>query len=361
MVLAVGAYIVGYCVVSGIIKRNFDIKQLLSYILILGFGLGVSAFFWMPAAAEMRYTNVAGQIGSSADFHNHFVCLPQLWDSPWGFGGSISGCVDGLSFKLGKLHILVAIIGMIIWLKTKKFKNSALVYSAILLFILSVALTSSVSLPLWEHIPGFAYIQYPWRFLSYAGLALSILGGAMVATRRSVITVLGTFLCVICIIGVNAKLFVPQLMYQKNDASFATTQELRFRASKVSDEYLPPDVERPVSQDKIVFDTITASSSANVTKIYDTAVAARYVVLSPISTIIRVNRAYFPGWHYRVNGGEVATKIQQGLPEILLPAGESVVDLQFKNTPVRNVGNYLSIIVVVLICIYYGKRKKTNA
>src|SRR3989344_680609 len=64
--------------------------------LVLLIGIGLSAFYWLPALFELRFTNVLSQIGGGADFRDHFVCMVQLWQSPWGFGGSAAGCVDGM-------------------------------------------------------------------------------------------------------------------------------------------------------------------------------------------------------------------------------------------------------------------------
>src|ERR1035437_6316637 len=69
------------------------------------FGVIISCFYWLPALLEMKNTNVLSTIGGGANFVDHFVCINQLWSSPWGYGGSAPGCIDGLSFMIGKLYI----------------------------------------------------------------------------------------------------------------------------------------------------------------------------------------------------------------------------------------------------------------
>ena len=49
-------------------------------------GVLLSAFYWLPALLQMGSTNVLSQVGGGADYKDHFVCLPQLWESLWGFG-----------------------------------------------------------------------------------------------------------------------------------------------------------------------------------------------------------------------------------------------------------------------------------
>src|SRR3989338_2969560 len=70
----------------------------------------LSAFFWAPALLEKRFTIVDEMLlVNLADFRIHFVYPQQLWNWTWGFGGSAAGLADGISFKIGKLHIISSI------------------------------------------------------------------------------------------------------------------------------------------------------------------------------------------------------------------------------------------------------------
>ena len=96
-------------------KKETRILTTLYLILYTLLGLMFSAFYWIPALLEMKHTNVLSQIGGGADFRDHFVCLGQLWESNWGFGGSTAGCtLDGMSFMIGKLHLFVIFIASLL-------------------------------------------------------------------------------------------------------------------------------------------------------------------------------------------------------------------------------------------------------
>ncbi len=106
-------------------------------------GVLLSSFYTVPAFFEMNQTNVASQIGGGADFRDHFVCIGQFWNSAWGFGGSAPGCLDGLSFKLGKLHIILTVLSLaflVLRLKNKKWN----IYSQAALLSLVVAICTFV-------------------------------------------------------------------------------------------------------------------------------------------------------------------------------------------------------------------------
>ena len=43
-------------------------------------------------------------------YSNHFVYLHQLFYSPWGYGFSVPGPNDGMSFALGWSHLLLVVV-----------------------------------------------------------------------------------------------------------------------------------------------------------------------------------------------------------------------------------------------------------
>lgn len=309
-------------------------------------GLGLSAFFWLPALVEMRYTSVSEQIGPTANYKDHFVCLSQLWNSPWGFGGSSPGCLDGLSFKVGKLHILAGILGLIVhplW--------SIFAITALSLFLLLPA-----SEFLWNIIPGFAYLQYPWRFLSFAAFGTSILAGAVVANTKKIVRFpLGAAL-IVFVIAFEAKWFVPQFIYPRQAYEFETPEELRWRVSKISDEYLPPDIPRPKDATQIAGSALVSTGSLDVGTDIDKETYKKFALMSKGSQRITINRAYFPGWHYWVNGRETMEYLDRGLPVLSIPDGESVVEMHFTNTPIRTFANMITFVTIFSLLYIYGKK-----
>lgn len=340
-------------------NKHVDVSVLRSGFMLVMLGLGLSAFFWLPAVYEMRYTAVSGQIGTSADFHKHFICPLQLWESVWGFGGSVPGCVDGLSLKLGKLHVILSAFGVMFWLKYKS-RHIQLFYVALFLFVWSTVFATPVSAWAWDRIAGYAYIQYPWRFLSVATLGLALIAASIGMGKKRIIYWGVIPALIITVIVVNVKWFRPQYLYSKDSDAFESATELRYRASKVSDEYLPPQIIRPDRLETIARDTIAPNQGVSVFLNVDTAIYAKYTLQSEHSHAVLVNRAYFPGWMYYVNTKPVEPLLVHGLPSILVPRGESILELRFTDTPVRTVANLLSTIAVIWLGMYYGKTKKAH-
>jgi hypothetical protein len=329
-------------------------KEVLMFILL---GLGLSAFFWLPAITEMKYTNVVSQIRAGADFRDHFVCLPQLWNSVWGFGGSAKGCLDGFPFKVGKVHLIFGLLALFGLMK----KRTYVVVAGASVFLLSVFFMLPVSRPVWEAIPLFAYVQYPWRFLAFAIFGISLMAaGLMYMVRNRYVRWVIVAAGISVLLFVEAKRFVPQYSYNPVAGVFETAADIRFRVSKLSDEYLPAEIVRPAGEDEVPRDTIGQSDEYLMEVNWESDTYNKYSFHSKQDSRVRINIAYFPGWRYLVNETYVAPDVTGGLPVISIPKGDTVVQLQFRDTPVRSTGNIISIMsVVVFLTLYDRKNKKT--
>jgi hypothetical protein len=223
--------------------------------LALFFGLAISSFYWIPALAEMKQTNVLSQIGGGANFRVHFVCISQLWNSPWGFGGSAPGCVDGMSFKIGKFHILASAFAVIFAFCFKKIKSKEgkIVLLSFFGLLVSIFLMLEVSKPVWEAISLMAFFQYPWRFLILASFFSSLLAGSLVSLFKylNIKPYLIALPLIFFVLFFNQKLFVPQTSLSVTSADYTSEDVLKWTASKISDEYLPINFKKPKNQNDI--------------------------------------------------------------------------------------------------------------
>jgi hypothetical protein len=236
-------------------EKRFFIISNLSLIILLG--LSLSAFYWVPALLEMGSTNVLSQIGGGADFRDHFVCISQLWNSQWGFGGSIPGCIDGMSFKVGKIHVFSAfasIILLMVVIKKRIFETQEFIILISLLgFILSVFLTLDFSKFLWEIVPMMEFFQFPWRFLILISFFSSLLAGSLIYLSKK-LKIYKTYYFLILLfilLFFNIKLFYPQAITYRGSEEYTTERELKWVVSKISDEFLPPDFKKPKSEYEI--------------------------------------------------------------------------------------------------------------
>lgn len=351
-----------------LIKRRVDWYQLLSLCALCLIGMGLSAFFWLPALSEMRYTGVSRMISTAPTvFSDHFLCISQLWNSLWGFGGSASGCMnDGMSFKIGKFHIVtvLCIAALLAFYTVKKQIKSRppMLGIAMVAGIASIFGTLEISKPFWNIFPYTAYIQYPWRLLSVSMLFIGVFCGIGVGLVKKQLLRYGLAICIVVLTIVSsAKLFRTQYTIPADLSYLASKESIRYRISKISDEYLPEDIVKPMNSTEIPSTLIKLTSDApiivNESKITNFSIT----VNTAVSQSVTIQKAYFPGWEYKINGLNANPVIIHGLPVFRLSTGRYTIEGDFTNTRVRSQANIISILFVVLLggIIYYGY--KTNA
>lgn len=253
-----------FMIVSLVYNKN---KRALfvSFSLVLVLGFLLSAFYSIPAVVEMKYTNVLSVVGGGSDYRDHFVCLNQFWDSQWGFGGSAPGCLDGVSFKLGKLNIVLTLLAFGVFiLNFKKLKEKRFILVTSFAFLLfSIFMTLNISAIIWS-IPYMDFLQFPWRFINFIGLFISFVTGYLIwqvefkFKKRAAIGL--SLLIIIVTIFMNAKLFVPQSILPVESNYYTNVKYLRWGVSKISDEYLPKGFVSPTEEGKVKFPSLQNNS-----------------------------------------------------------------------------------------------------
>src|SRR3990167_7741433 len=211
---------VGFFFLFYLLKLRFRWKFIKLFILSLGVGLSLSAFFWLPSLLERKYTLVDRiLISELASYRLHYIYPQQFIYSPWGYGGSGVGLSDGMTFQLGKIHIglvLGSIILSIFYYFSLSFRalrlrsgqapsrnliqahvreispraefTSSFVerlgrndiryfYFFVFLLFFSLFMTTEYSSFIWDRIKFLWYLQFPWRFLTLVAIFISIVGG----------------------------------------------------------------------------------------------------------------------------------------------------------------------------------------
>ena len=328
---------------------NFHQSVLMHLVWLVGFGLGLAAFFWLPAFSESGLTRAETLIHGTNDYRAHFVYIDQLWNSTWGYGGSAPGRADGLSFKIGKIHLLLAALTFFLWIWKKDQKNlpASSNYMWPLFWIgFSIVMMLPDSQWLWERIPLIAYVQYPWRFLVFSLLGISALAAGMASLwpryNRLLVVVLG-----LLVIGINVKYFEPQYIRQQSNSDYTSEARLKWELSKISDEYLPKDFPIPkdktqVAQSSFLTDGIIVTQSEVKTHFSKFTVSASHAAEFVFS------QAYFPGWQAVIDTNRVPIELEQGLIKIMVPPGEHRLTFYFGDTWVRTLGNFVSLLSLII-------------
>lgn len=168
--------------------------------------LGMTAWFILPLLLERGFT-MADQVARVTQYSLHYLEPWQIWNSTWGFGGSALGVEDGMSFKLGKLQIILGLLGLVfaLWHKSR----ALLILGGFLLFY--TWLTTSSSSLLWDHLWVLSMVQFPWRALGIVAVLISILGGYFISLiKLPPLKYLFVLVTLIFLGFLNLKYFAPQ-------------------------------------------------------------------------------------------------------------------------------------------------------
>lgn len=360
-------------------NKKYSIIHILYSII---FAFGISAFFWIPALFEKKFTIVDDLLlVNLANYNIHFVYPQQLWNWPWGFGGSAAGLADGLSFKIGKLHILVSVAAFIlsiIFLFKSKGKNLPftiyhLPFTFFLLFILAAFMTTFYSKPIWDLIQPLQYLQFPWRFLTFTALFAAACTGAFIyLIRVPILKLIIAVVLIILLLIPNLKLFSPrEYRFDLTDEAATAKETINWYVSGSSFEYLPKGVQlyrgelgtnlAAIEKDDIPkqkLEIIEGDTSVDILE--EKPHRLLFNIDARNQTHVQANIFNFPGWHVKVDDQPVPINDNNKLKLITfnVAKGEHQVEIKFTNTPVRSSANSATAASILLMGFLFIKKLK---
>ena len=336
-------------------------------------GLALSAWFWLPALLEFRYVNQAQWYGGYYDYRQHFVYLFQLFHPRWGFGISVPGPDDVISFQVGLVPYLLALAGLWAVMEGLKPERGEGAYMA-LVAVAATFLTTGASAWLWEHVPGVAFAQFPWRYLMITSVALAVLvGWAATAPAHRLVPVL---MAALLILGSAPYLYVEVVEPLPEQGPVGLPALMRFQASE--DEMTGVTVFAKAiprwsglaeimvrGQDvrtRVEFGHVQRDPNLDVrTLAYGTSwEKVWYRATAPDRRIV-FNLQMYPGWTayiYDASGARVQQVLRwqeleitdpYGLVTVPVPEGEHVLVLRFEDTPPRRVGKMVSLLGALVV------------
>jgi hypothetical protein len=352
--------VVAFFVLIQLFFIRSKIKFLAESLVILIFGLLISSYFWLPALLDsslMKYDTVF-------DFKDHFPTLKQLSIPFWGYGASVPGPYDGLSFNIGTINLIVLgtgiLFGFYYWRRLEVEKKILLIWG-VLVMILTVFMMNFRSTYLWEHIPLLPYFQFPWRFLMMTTFITPLF---IVFVDKFIYKNQLVLILLILAVILNISNFRPQDFLGRQDNYYLDKYIPLPNASETynnqQEEYLrlPKDTSKRPTQ------------SLPLVQIGENLETVKFTQINPLNTHIQIdtpqqavvsyNRYYFPGWKVLVNGQEqlVSPGRPYGQIQVLVPAGKSNLEIFFTETSFKIMLDLVSLGVFLLSLVLIWMPKK---
>lgn len=331
----------------------------------LALGIGLAAFFWLPAFAEIdatRYAFAASQVDYFASFARVWTWPPQIINGI--VGATLPKSVGVAQQVVGIAALLLS--GVVLYRGRNRRVDPAtlLALLACLIGLGGLFLASAVSAPVWRWLTPLQGLQFPWRLLDvplfWLPLGVGWLGAWTAQRVNQTAWRIGTALLLTAMLA-NAVAYLhpprttalpkrPSMTdasaVQHNRAVYGLMGWGEYAAADVKS--WPPGVPfagadrfatlaQKLAQPS---DSLTVSHSTPWRLQATTNAAAAYV--QPLYTHT------FPGWQLEIDGEAVPlTILGNGTIALPIPAGKHELMLWFGATRPRRAGNVISLLALL--------------
>lgn len=333
-------------------------KNIRMFMLSIILGVGLSAFFLFPAFLEKSLVQTDTLTRFDLDFRVHFVTIRQLFfNRNWGYGASILGPNDTISFQIGWPHWWLVIVASIIFLIKKKFLPLFFVG----IFLISVFMTHNRSAFIWERIGILRFTQFPWRFLSVAIFSASLIGGSVLLFVKEKLKKWLAFLIIISTIILNFNYFKPEKFYFNLTDKQKLSGELwdQQRRAGILD-YLPRGAYEP--REAAPNKPLIIEGKADIKEFINRSNSWQFEINVKEAAKIEMPVFDFPNWEVISNGQKISHNKENLLKRIQfnLNPGDYRVTGKLRDTSTRIFSNLLTLLsfLALLFFVYYDKRLK---
>ena len=329
-------------------KKKFILRTVMMFIL----GIGLSAYYLIPAAAFRGLT----QKLNPNYFTDHFVTLRQLIYSPWGYAFSMKGVEnDGMSFQVGVAQWLAVGIAVISCLLLKRpglaKQGQALMNSIALLtiFFLSIFLMTEKSAFIWNWWKNYINIDMPWRFLLMTTFSASTLAGIVIKGQGlpgKAWPLLIAVILVILALYTNRNHLRVNEYFEYPDSRLET-----YTGTSNSDNEYRPKWDDGGIVNNILPEASISQGEGELKIIKSKSNLLELAVRADKDIRLDVNILYFPGWKIIIDGRENKFKYagEKGIMRIDIGKGYHMLEAKFLEPPLAMAGDFITIISFIII------------
>jgi len=309
----------------------------------MALGLGLAAFYLLPAAYEQRWVNI-GQALSSGLLPSQNFLFTAINDPEHTWFNWIAS-ISALS--------LILILGLAA-LGSRRFaapassvRNPKASLALLLVGTAATVLTVRFTLPLWTYLPKLRFVQFPWRWMSMIALIAACFVAFFIEKRRGWL-----WFGILLLLAVPLAYFQVQNTWWDDDEMPTMREALDTgHGFDGTDEYdpqgddhldlpldaplvtiLPPDSDdSPVPQAQLQFLRWTSEhKEIRVDSSSEARVALRLL--------------NYPAWRVVVNGRPLSPERLDDVNQMVIPIGRGSSDIRvdFMRTPDRKVANAIS-------------------
>lgn len=360
-------------------------------------GLGLAAFWLVPALFEQRWVQIGRAIGPLMRVEDSFLFEPVKWPGKF---PPTSDEILATAYHNLVLHtaswIVVSLVlaaALAAWLSYRR--RSVLWVPLVVVGAAIAVLQLRWSDLIWRITPELRYLQFPWRWMLALGMIAAALAGLALETgargRSSLSGPRGRMLgrwfgrVAVLMLALGLTAFAALHFWQPCDeednvqAQIATLHTTGFEGT---DEYTPlggsnDDLDDMMSdRDEMIAPVTLLETDATLDsdlfaddssephtapghvelQDWDTEHMTA-VVTTPGSELALLRLMDYPGWRIRLNGSAVRMRHMDGLPVVPLAAGVNRIDIRWITTGDVWAGRGLSI-AALAITLAFSRRER---
>ncbi len=319
-------------------------------IIALSLSTGVSAFFWVPAYFEGKFT--LRDIVTAGEYASRFVSFSDFFASNWSYGGT-----NLLSKSLG-WPMWIGIGAVLLAWKKCESKTKILLSLFGIVLATSLFLMTSQSGLVWQKLTILQKFQFPWRFLIVATLAGSVLAGVSLRYLCGNNKIYYA-ICILFTVFVSIPTWQPASYLVKPDSFYTNVYEGTTDTGESSPIWSVRFMEHPPDKQSGVI-----NGEAIIIEKKRTSTVHEYTISSKGSSRIVENTLYFPGWRVYVDDIQAGLQFQdpsyRGLMTYLLDNGVHNVRVVFENTGIRKISETVSMMSLGVIVLMVVLKKQIN-
>ena len=356
----VSILVLPFCLASAFCSKSRRVaaRRLLFIGIGLAMGAGLSAIFWLPVAAELRYVRIGSELRDTVDFLRHrflslneIVSLPQIIDS--------NDATLLMSRTLGFVGAVLSGLGAVALIIRRRFGLATLLLAG---FVASILLTLELSLEFWLVMPGLRNLRFPERFIRLAALFVAMLGASSLLSIPARWRTLATLAMSALVIG-QALPFMHPRDDDKVWLALSAKDEIEMEYAEYNwgttayNEFLPnwgttTSFDLPEDLESYITSPLQIHVYAPDFERNKNFVSYQYqadnqilVTISGKALTLRLRQFYLPGWQLTVDGKSYPFYADErlGLIQVHLPEGIHLLQLDYVGTPIQRLAAVISL------------------
>lgn len=348
------------------IWRTKNIKAIKTLVISGLLGLGLSAFFFLPVVLEQKFVHVDSMMSGYFNYMAHYADINQMFFSRfWGYGGSTWGPDDGMSFSIGQLQWIVALIASVIAIfRLKNHKTSSLMILMSVFFgFIYAFLCHSRSLPVWQRISLLQYSQFPWRLVALIVFYFSFTAGYLATIK--VPNLFKKLIIILLSVGVivwNMPFFRVERPTRVSFEEKMAGRQWELQVTGGIFDYLPKSAPTPPGEPAFTIPVFNEGRGGILNYSSGTNWLSFDANVSSPSAKIMLPLFSFPGLVTKVDNRIVTTIADPDLGRVIVdvPFGIHTVYAKIGYTPIRlgsDIITLISIIILIRLTIYARRQR----